>query len=79
MGNGTRESLSKRRRIDRSIAHNDVASAREIGGRRGAGPRFLRNWSSGFGKFTFARKRNPGEPDIKNGQPLSVELKIIRL
>jgi hypothetical protein len=31
MGNGTRASLGKRRRIDRSIAHNELAARAKLG------------------------------------------------
>jgi len=31
-----------------------------------------------LGNLPWPEKEIPGEPDIKNGQPLSVELKIIR-
>jgi hypothetical protein len=72
--------LGKRRRIDRSIAHNDVGRAREIGGGRRAGPRFPRKLRLGLWEiYLCPKKKYSSEPDIKNGQQLSVELKIIRL
>jgi hypothetical protein len=60
MGNGTRASFGKRGRIDRSIAHSDVAWKREHWAVDARGAFFPANRRLGHGSFTPARKRNFG-------------------
>src|SRR4051794_19015823 len=75
MGNGTRASLGKRRRIDRSIAPNDVAARAKFAAVDARGRAFPENRRSARGKFTPARKRNFGRGKCRNGKKPSAELK----
>jgi len=79
MGNGMRASLSKRGRIDRSIAHNELGASAKFAALEGYGRVLPGNRGSARGKLTPARKRNFGRARHQNSEQLSVELKIVRL
>src|SRR3954451_9666883 len=60
MGNGTRASLGKRGRMDRSIAHNDVAARATFAAVEGCECVFPKKRGSAHGTFAPARKRISG-------------------
>src|SRR4051794_11637487 len=79
MGNGLSASLSKRRLIDRSIAHNGGAARANSGLSLRAGAFSPANRGLGLREIYAARKEIPGRAETSPGEQALSRTRIIRL